>query len=437
MSEVIELNDLDISTIPLNSLDSKPSTPKSTASDTQPSVNFGSGVELLMNEKVKISSDKTTDINISDLNNLENELNSLTKDTLPEIKSVPLTPKSDLFKNNLKKIEIPNDKIQLNKENLNLGTATANTTNTNENDIKNWEFNNIPINPDKVIENKLSPEEILADKFSILRNLESLEAKGVKLTKKYTMDSNYYEMKGEYDLIISEKEKSNSVKFQGKMLMAAITGIEFLNNRFDPFDVKLDGWSEQLNENIDDYDEIFGELHEKYKSKATMAPELKLVFQLGASGMMLHMTNTMFKSAMPGMDDIMRQNPELAEQFTRAAVDSMSSNSPGFSGFMNNMMNDNGTQNNNFENMNIPPSNNRPDLNASKQEVDIEREDMKGPSDISSLLNNLKPKTNIRVDDDVESTISIEDLKEISNKKMPKSVSKKRRSSQNTVSLDI
>ena len=79
-----------------------------------------------------------------------------------------------------------------------------------------------------MVENKLSPEEILADKFSLLRNLESLEAKGVKLTKKYTMDSNYYEMKGEYDLIISEKEKSNSVKFQGKMLMAAITGIEFL-----------------------------------------------------------------------------------------------------------------------------------------------------------------------------------------------------------------
>ena len=51
-----------------------------------------------------------------------------------------------------------------------------------------------------------------------------------------------------------------------------------------------------------------------------MAPELKLIFQLGASGMMLHMTNTMFKSAMPGMDDIMRQNPDLAEQFTRAML---------------------------------------------------------------------------------------------------------------------
>jgi hypothetical protein len=40
---------------------------------------------------------------------------------------------------------------------------------------------------------------------------------------------------------------------------------------------------------------------------------------------MLHMTNTMFKSALPGMDDIMRQNPELMQQFTQAAVNSMSS----------------------------------------------------------------------------------------------------------------
>jgi len=98
-----------------------------------------------------------------------------------------------------------------------------------------------------------------------------------------------------------------------------------LNNKFDPFDLKLDGWSEQVNENIDEYDEIFAELHEKYKSKAQMAPELKLLFQLGGSAIMLHMTNTMFKSALPGMDDIMRQNPELMQQFTQAAVNSMSS----------------------------------------------------------------------------------------------------------------
>ena len=82
--------------------------------------------------------------------------------------------------------------------------------------------------------------------------LEDLEKKGIKLTKKYDMESNLLEMKGEYESIVAEKEKKNAVKFQGKMLMACITGIEFLNNRFDPFDVKLDGWGEQINENIDD-----------------------------------------------------------------------------------------------------------------------------------------------------------------------------------------
>ena len=77
------------------------------------------------------------------------------------------------------------------------------------------------------------------------------------------MESSLSEMQGEYETIISEKERSNSIKFQGRCLTALITGIEFLNSRFDPFDIKLDGWSEQINENIDDYDEIFAELHEK------------------------------------------------------------------------------------------------------------------------------------------------------------------------------
>merc|ERR1712146_663058 len=99
-----------------------------------------------------------------------------------------------------------------------------------------------------------------------------------------------------------------------------------MGNKFDPFDLQLDGWSEAVNENIDEYDDVFGELHEKYGGKTKMAPELKLLFMLGGSAAMLHMTNTMFKSSMPGMDDIMRQNPELMAQFQNAAMNSMEQN---------------------------------------------------------------------------------------------------------------
>ena len=80
------------------------------------------------------------------------------------------------------------------------------------------------------------------------------------------MNSHLDDMRNEYIKLKKQREVDNSIKFQRKMLMACVTGLEFLNGRFDPFNVKLDGWGEQINENIDEYDDIFAELHEKYKS---------------------------------------------------------------------------------------------------------------------------------------------------------------------------
>ena len=47
---------------------------------------------------------------------------------------------------------------------------------------------------------------------------------------------------------------------------------------------------------------------------------------LGGSAFMFHLTNTLFKSSIPGMDDIMKQNPELMKQFAKAAVGSIGLN---------------------------------------------------------------------------------------------------------------
>jgi len=444
------------------------------------SSNFGGGLELLMNDKVRESSRPTSDINLDDLNKLENELNDLVDD----IPSSGFAPRSDLFdKPSVSFSDGPSIKLS-GLDDINLGKATSDTQNDNNTWDGYGKFNNIPLNPDKAIpmEPKLSKEEMLREKFKYLRKLEALEKKGVELSKKYSMDSSLQEMMGEYETIMEEKTKQNSVKFQGNMLMAIINGIEFLNNKFDPFDIKLDGWSEQVQENITDYDDIFGELHEKYKSKASMAPELKLLFQLGGSAMMVHMTNTMFKSAMPGMDDILRQNPDLMRSFQNAAVNSMAQSNPGFGGFMSNIMNPTmgepprgmgppppmATQGPNS----IPPpigrpgNNNfaRPDLNMSKsnyedginlrenfEKPDLQdrtsrrqtsRPEMKGPSDISDILSGLKTKTiNIQQpsqNTNDTSTISINDLKDLqSDANLPKKSGRRKKSASNTISLDI
>jgi hypothetical protein len=166
-------------------------------------------------------------------------------------------------------------------------------------------------------------EELRKEKESLLFKFEKWRRMGINTSKRYNFSSNIEEMRFEYNRIKSQRELESSIRFQKKMLMACVTGIEFLNNKFDPIDAKLDGWSETVHENVNDYNEVFEELHEKYKDRAKMAPELKLLFMVGGSAFMFHLTNTMFKSSMPGMGDIMRQNPELMKQFASAAMNSM------------------------------------------------------------------------------------------------------------------
>lgn len=421
------------------------------------SSNFGGGIELLMNDKKGFN-----EIKIDDLTNLENELNDLAFDTKSgfdsNIFSFPTTSedKPSVSFSDLKPVEMPlfeqptkpSEPISVSK----LGESTSQT-----NEPKTWDgfgkFTNDPVHPDTPPMPHMSKEEMLKEKLKILRKLEALEAKGISLSKKYNMESPLLEMQGEYELILEEKNKQNAVKFQGNMMMAVINGMEFLNNKFDPFDIKLEGWGEQINENIQDYDEIFAELHEKYKSKAKIAPELKLLFQLAGSGIMIHMTNSMFKSSMPGMDDILRQNPDLMKQFQNAAVNSMGNNNPGFSGFMNGLMNptssptyDTGgppppmaTQDHTFTSR---PGNNQSTFsmpNNPKTSISAaldfgrERPDMRGPTDISDLLSGLKTKT-INIQEQSNSTISINDLKDLHGENIPKK-SRRKKSDKNVINL--
>lgn len=377
-----------------------------------PSSNFGPGIELLMNDNKKSSGN---DIKLTDLNELEDELNNLTSEKEP-FKLYEPTPI------NFSKSEKQEDEFV---------KPTLHTTfNVPEKEDK-WNYwkgeeEHIPksyrttFSEDKE-EPSMSSTETLREKFKLLSKFEELRKKGVEISKHYNLDSSLEEMKSEYESIVSEKERSNSVKFQGKMLMAMITGVEFLNNRFDPFDLKLDGWAEQLNENIEDYDDIFSELHEKYKSKAKMAPELKLLFQLAGSGIMLHMTNSMFKSAIPGMEDIMNQNPELMQKFTQAAMSTMGASNPGFAGFMNNV---------------VPPS--KPSSRRAEPPQNDKRPDMKGPSDLGDILSGLKSKTiNLNEPDDVGSTVSLSELKEMKDGLTPRKVKKRNKSDKNIMNINL
>jgi len=352
-----------------------------------PSSDFGGGIEFLLNDK-KRETNSSRDSKVS----IEEELKEFEMNVpSPRMKQV--------------KLESTSEPIQLGRD-----TASMDTFQQSSEGFRH--INDISVEQEmKHIESR-SKEEILKDKFQILQKLQTLQNKGVSLSKQYNMDSSIDEMKGEYEYLCSERERKNSVQFQGKILTTMITGIEFLNSKFDPFDIKLDGFSESITENLEDYDEIFSELADKYKSKAKMAPELKLLFQLASAGIMVHMTNTMFKSSIPGMDDIMRQNPDLMNQFSKMASQTLEKK-PGLNQFVQEFQKP------------------RPEARAESR-PETRRPEMNGPENINSILSGMKK--NVQMEKN-ESLVSVDDISDLN---VP-AISKKgrRKSDKNSISIVI
>ena len=100
--------------------------------------NFGSGIELLMNDKKKENSSKNIDIELDDLSNLEDELNNLTNDDA----NTRYESKSDLFNGNFN-FEDKHSVHFDDKPNISIGQSTAEA----DTDHKTWDgfskFNNI------------------------------------------------------------------------------------------------------------------------------------------------------------------------------------------------------------------------------------------------------------------------------------------------------
>jgi hypothetical protein len=184
------------------------------------------------------------------------------------------------------------------------------------------------------------------EKREILYQMERLAKKGTKLPKQFSLESNLADMRAELDRLQRDRDVDSAISFQRKMVMGAVTGIELLNRKFDPVGAKLDGWSGSVQENISELDDCLEELYLKYKGSAKMMPELRLLFTLGGSALVFHLSNTLFKNSPLGLDQILRDNPALAKQFASAAMNSMAGEQKqngnpigaGFAGFMSDML---------------------------------------------------------------------------------------------------
>ena len=342
------------------------------------SVNFGSGIELLMNDKKKGSSSNTK-IDLAELDQLENDLNALngvggggsstpnggggTK-TINNLGSFGGFGNLFNFGSSGAAEEEKKANVTFENNDSNIGHATAEST---QNTSKTWDgfmkmgssFTNgggagggggsffssaaaggatSGASGAAASGSNMTERERRRKKRMMIKKLEEWYEKGtIKHTSHFNLDSNYEEIEDEYEGALEDKRKKDSIKLQGWWFSTVVNTIEYGNALLNPFDLNLDGWGEQVSEDLDSYEEIFAELHDKYKG-GKMAPELSLLLRLGFSAAVVNMSNKMLSSSAPGFSDVMKQSPELMRMFNTAAVDMMSKQSPTFD-FAKNMMN--------------------------------------------------------------------------------------------------
>ena len=181
---------------------------------------------------------------------------------------------------------------------------------------------------------QLSYEQIRQKKIDLMADYRRLKDAGYAPAgdMDLTMSSDLEDMTQMVDRMKAQRDLDNSIKWQRKMLVgfATLTENVLSNKRWNIFDLRLKGWSENVYDNITDYDDVFEELHHKYKSSVQTPPELRLIGMVVGSAWMYHMSHDIFKKTanVPGFNDVMSQNPNLRQQYENAAVNMTNQSMP-------------------------------------------------------------------------------------------------------------
>lgn len=171
---------------------------------------------------------------------------------------------------------------------------------------------------------RMSEEAVQREKYEILRKFERLSKLGVPMRKRFTIDSPLEEMKMELEFIKREKSMDATIKQFSEWFVTGMSAMEYGSKNLaflKAFGLQLDGLSEAAQMNVADLEDDFEELYDLYGENMKMHPLVRIPMRTCMMIYMVHLTNQMTrKSNIPNIDEIMRQNPDIARQLASAAM---------------------------------------------------------------------------------------------------------------------
>jgi hypothetical protein len=162
--------------------------------------------------------------------------------------------------------------------------------------------------------------ESLHEKTELLHKLNRMERRGVKMYRTFTMSDRLEDIRRYFNQLKHDYSAEKAIKsYKQSILMFGFVTEQatgFLAVAMKKPLLDLDGWSEQLHEDVDEMDDIFEDLHDRYGSGG-MHPLVRLPFELVKSAVMFGAAKSWFKND-PQSEQVFRDNPDLAKNFADA-----------------------------------------------------------------------------------------------------------------------
>ena len=171
---------------------------------------------------------------------------------------------------------------------------------------------------------KMSEDAIMKKKYELLRKFERLNKLGVPIRKRFTMDSPLDEMEMELEFVRKEKAMDSTIKQFSEWFITGMSAMEWGSKNvgmIKMFGLQLDGLSQSAQMNVGDLEEDFEELYDLYGDQMRMHPLVRIPMRTCFMVYMVHLTNQMaMKAPVPNIQEILRQNPDIARQMAAQAM---------------------------------------------------------------------------------------------------------------------
>jgi hypothetical protein len=191
-------------------------------------------------------------------------------------------------------------------------------------------FNAEPYAPAPTKTVRMTDEAVQKEKYEILRKFERMSKLGVPMRKRFTIDSPLEEMKMELEFIKREKSMDATIKQFSEWFVTGMSAMEWGSKNvalMRAFGLQLDGLSEAAQMNVVDLEDDFEELYDLYGENMKMHPMVRIPLRTCMMIYMVHLTNQMARKApIPNIDEIMRQNPDIARQLAAASMQAQTQN---------------------------------------------------------------------------------------------------------------